>query len=192
MRRYTQWAVVVTALGALTLGIVGTGAADAASSGGGSTGSGSSSRTTAESASGKHGISQLNKRIIQRYTSEYLPGRNPALASKFVSPDIVVYFGGQTFHGRDTYLDIVAANLVAFPDLKWTVEDIRAEGDTVAVRYSMTGTHRGPFAGVEATGQAIRSESMTFYRLSRGKIVEERAQLDLLGMLRQMGAIPAA
>lgn len=150
-----------------------------------------SSRITVESASWNHGISQV-KRIIQRYTSEYLPGRNPALASKFVSPNIVVHFGGQTWQGRDTYLSIVAANLTAFPDLKWTVQDMRAEGDTVAIRYSMTGTHKGPFAGVEATGKAIRFESMTFYRLSHGKIIEERALIDTLGILRQMGAIPAA
>jgi steroid delta-isomerase-like uncharacterized protein len=188
MRRYTKPAVVVMALGGLSLAVFGSGAAVAA----GSTDSGPSSRVTVESASWNHGISQVNKRIVQRYTSEYLPGRNPALASKFVSPDIVVHFGGQTFQGRDTYLGIVAANLTAFPDLKWTVEDMRAEGDTVAVRYSMTGTHKGPFAGVEATGKAIRSESMTFYRLSHGKIIEERAQLDMLGLLRQMGAIPAA
>jgi steroid delta-isomerase-like uncharacterized protein len=189
MRRYTKLAVVVTALGALSVAVLGSGAAAAAGS---NTGYGPSSRITAESASSNHGISQANKRIVERYTSEYLPGRNPALAKKFVSPDIVVHFGGQIFQGRDTYLSIVAANLIAFPDLKWTVEDMRAEGDTVAVRYSMTGTHKGPFAGVEATGKAIRSESMTFYRLSHGKIVEERAQLDMLGILRQMGAIPAA
>jgi steroid delta-isomerase-like uncharacterized protein len=192
MRRYTKSAVVVTALGAFSLAGFGSGAADAAGTISGNTGPGPSSRITAESASWNHGISQVNKRIMQRYTSEFLPGRNPALAKKFVSPDITVHFGGQTMQGRDTYLGLVAANLVAFPDLKWTVEDMRAEGDTVAVRYSMTGTHLGPFAGVEATGKAIRSESMTFYRLSHGKIVEERALLDLFGILRQMGAIPAA
>jgi predicted ester cyclase len=142
-------------------------AASAASPGGGSTGSGSSSRITAESASGIHGISQVNKRIVQRYTSEYLHGRKPAPASKFVSPDIVVHFGGQIFHGRETYLGVVAANLVAFPDLKWTVEDIRAEDGTVAVRYSITGTHRGPLAGVEGTGKVMRSESRAFYRRRR-------------------------
>ncbi|MFI0451414.1 ester cyclase [Actinomadura sp. 6N118] len=192
MRRYTKPAVVVTALGALSLAVLGSGAAVAAGTADGSTGPGSPSRVTAESASWNHGITQVNKRIVQRYTSEYLPGRDPALASKFVSPDIVVHFGGQTWQGRDTYLGIVAANLKAFPDLKWTVQDMRAEGDTVAVRYTMTGTHKGPFAGVEVTGKAIRSESMAFYRLSHGLIVEERAQLDMLGILRQMGAIPTA
>jgi predicted ester cyclase len=62
----------------------------------------------------------------------------------------------------------------------------------VAIRYTMTGTHEGPFAGVEGTGKKIHAESFAFYRLSHGKIVEERAQLDMLGILQQMGAIPAA
>ncbi|MFI1355379.1 ester cyclase [Streptomyces sp. NPDC020898] len=192
MRRFAKPAAVVTALGALSLAAFGSGAVDAAGAAGRDTGSGSPSRVTAESVSWSHGSTQVNKRIIERYTSEYLPGRNPALASRFGSPDIVVHSGGQTWQGRDTYLGIVAANLKAFPDLKWTVRDMRAEGDTVAVRYAMTGTHEGPFAGVEATGRAIRSESMAFYRLSHGRIVEERGQLDMLGILRQMGALPAA
>ncbi|MDQ1042616.1 ester cyclase [Streptomyces sp. V4I2] len=192
MRRYTKPAAVATALGALSLAAFGSGAADAAGTADRNTGSWSESRVTAVSDSWNHRTAQVNKRIMERYTSEYLPGRDPALASRFVSPDIVVHSGGQTWQGRDTYLGIVAANLKAFPDLKWTVEDVRAEGDTVAIRYSMTGTHEGPFAGVEATGKAIRSESMAFYRLSHGKIVEERAQLDMLGILRQMGAVPVA
>jgi steroid delta-isomerase-like uncharacterized protein len=72
------------------------------------------------------------------------------------------------------------------------VEDIVAYDDTVAVRYTMTGTHRGTFAGVPATGTAVQAESMAFYRLLDGKIVEERAQLDMPGLLQQMGALPTA
>jgi steroid delta-isomerase-like uncharacterized protein len=192
MRRYTKPAVAVTALGALGLAAFGSGAADAAGTAVGHAGSGSSSSVTAESVSWNHGTAQLNKRVMQRFTSEFLPTGDPALARKFISPDIVMHFGGTTQQGRDTYLGIVAANMKAFPDLKWTVQDMRAEGDTVAIRYTMTGTHEGPFAGVEATGKKINAESFAFYRLSHGKIVEERAQLDMLGILQQMGAIPTA
>ncbi|MEU3619076.1 ester cyclase [Streptomyces sp. NPDC006872] len=192
MRLHTKPAVVVTALGALGLAAFGSGAADAAGTAGGNTGSGSSSRVTAESVSWNRATAQANKRVMARFTSEFLPTGDPALAKKFISPDIVMHFGGTTQQGRDTYLGIVAANIKAFPDLKWTVEDMRAEGDTVAIRYTMTGTHEGPFAGVEGTGKKIHAESFAFYRLSHGKIVEERAQLDMLGILRQMGAIPAA
>ncbi len=102
MRRYAKQAAVVTALGALSLAALGSGAVDAAATADRATGSGSPSRGTAESVSWNHGTAQVNKRIIERYTSEYLPGRNPALASRFVSPDIVVHSGGQTWQGRDT------------------------------------------------------------------------------------------
>ncbi|MEU0644425.1 ester cyclase [Streptomyces umbrinus] len=203
MRRYKKRAVVVTALGALGLAAFGAGAADAVGTVHGNTGTNKStstetgsrspSRVSAESASWSHGTTaQANKRIMQRFTSEFLPTGDPALARKFISPGIVMHFAGTTQQGRDTYLGVVAANMKAFPDLEWTVEDMRAEGDTVAVRYVMTGTHQGPFAGVEATGKAIRAESMAFYRLAGGKIVEERAQLDMLGILQQMGAVPVA
>ncbi|MFJ1534489.1 ester cyclase [Streptomyces mirabilis] len=195
MRRHTKPAVVLTTPAALTLSAFGASAADAAGTAGGTTGSGSTSRAAADSFSWNQwnqGTARVNKRIMERFTSEFLPTGDPALARKFIVPDIVMHFGGRTQQGRDTYLGIVAANMKAFPDLRWTVEDMRAEGDTVAIRYTMTGTHKGPFAGVEATGRAIRAESMAFYRLANGKIVEERAQLDMLSILQQMGAIPAA
>jgi predicted ester cyclase len=56
----------------------------------------------------------------------------------------------------------------------------------------MTGTHRGEFAGIPPTGKAVVAQSMAFYRLAYGQIVEERAQLDMLGILQQLGAAPAA
>jgi steroid delta-isomerase-like uncharacterized protein len=133
-----------------------------------------------------------NKHIMERFTREFLTSGDAALAEEFLSPDIVMHFAGQRQQGRDSYVAIVAANQVAFPDLLWTVEDMVADGDTVAVRYTMTGTHRGDFAGVPPTGKAVAAQSMAFYRLADGKIVEERAQLDMLSVLQQLGAVPAA
>ena len=74
----------------------------------------------------------------------------------------------------------------------WTVEEMVADSETVAVRYTMTGTHRGDFAGVPPTGKAVVAQSMAFYRLADGQIVEERAHLDMLGILQQLGVAPAA
>jgi steroid delta-isomerase-like uncharacterized protein len=133
-----------------------------------------------------------NRRIMERYTSEFLTTGDVALAEEFVSPDIVMHYPGQPVLRGRVYLGIVAANRDAFPDLIWTVEEIVVDADTVAVRYSMTGTHRGSFAGIPPTGAAVVAQSMSFYRLSDGKIVEERAQLDMLGILQQLGAAPSA
>jgi steroid delta-isomerase-like uncharacterized protein len=133
---------------------------------------------------------ESNKHIIERFTSEFLTTGDAALAEEFISPAIVMHFAGQQQQGRDSYVAIVAANQVAFPDLRWTVEDMVADGDTVAVRYTMTGTHRGDFAGVPPTGKAVVAQSMAFYRLADGKIVEERAQLDMLRVPSAAGCRP--
>jgi steroid delta-isomerase-like uncharacterized protein len=94
--------------------------------------------------------------------------------------------------GAGTLLALFAANREAFPDLVWTPEQMAADGDTVAVRYSMTGTQRGSFAGVASTGKPVVSQSMAFYSLADGEIIEERAQLDMLGFLQQIGAAEVA
>jgi steroid delta-isomerase-like uncharacterized protein len=135
---------------------------------------------------------ETNQRIMERFTSEFLTTGDASLAEEFLSPDIVLHFAGQQQRGRDTYLAVVAANGDTFEDLVWTVEEMVADGDAVAVRYTMTGTHRGDFAGIPPTGKAVVAQSMAFYRLADGQIVEERAQLDMLGILQQLGAAPAA
>jgi steroid delta-isomerase-like uncharacterized protein len=133
---------------------------------------------------------ESNKRVMERFTSEFLLTGDVGLGEEFLSPEIVMHFAGQQQQGRDAYLAIVAANRDAFPDLVWTVDDMVADGDTVAVRYTMAGTQQGEFAGVPATGKTVLAQSMAFYRLADGKIVEERAQLDMLTVLQQVGAIP--
>lgn len=135
---------------------------------------------------------EKNTLIMERFTSEFLTTGDAALAEEFLSPDIVLHFAGQQQRGRDRYLAVVAANADTFEDLVWTVEEMVADGDAVAVRYTMTGTHRGEFAGIPPTGKAVVAQSMAFYRLADGRIVEERAQLDMLGILQQVGAAPAA
>ncbi len=77
-----------------------------------------------------------------------------------------------------------------FPDIQWTLEEMVAEGDKVAVRFLMRGTHRGTFLGVPPSGKPIVVQAMNFYRLNGRQIVEERGQPDLLGLLQQIS--PAA
>jgi predicted ester cyclase len=79
----------------------------------------------------------------------------------------------------------------AFPDLRFTLEDLVAEGDRVAARYYWEGTQEGEFMGYRPTGQAVRVGGMDFYRLRDGKIVEHWDRVDELGLLRQLGMMPA-
>lgn len=78
-----------------------------------------------------------------------------------------------------------------FPDIQWSIEEMISENDKVAVRFTMKGTHNGTFFGVPATGKQIAVSAMNFYRLSDDQIIEEVGQPDLLGLLTQIGAVPA-
>jgi steroid delta-isomerase-like uncharacterized protein len=79
----------------------------------------------------------------------------------------------------------------AFPDLERTIEDLfAAEGDKVVLRWTARGTHEGDFNGLPPTGVTATSSGITIFRVEDGRIVEEWAESDMLGLLQQVGAIP--
>jgi predicted ester cyclase len=78
----------------------------------------------------------------------------------------------------------------AFPDLRLTVEDIVSEGETVAARVAFHGTHRGEFQGIPPTDKEVAFSSMEFNRVVGGKVEEHWVELDLFGLMQQLGTIP--
>jgi steroid delta-isomerase-like uncharacterized protein len=85
----------------------------------------------------------------------------------------------------------VAGFNAVFADLAEDLQDIVASGDTVATRWVVTGTLQQEFMGIPATGQPIRVEGMNFYRLEDGRVTDIWTQFDGLGLMQQVGAIPA-
>jgi predicted ester cyclase len=81
------------------------------------------------------------------------------------------------------------AIFAAFPDFKFTIEDILAEGDKVTVRYSATGTHQGPFMGVAPTSKKIILKGISIYKIANGKLVESWGTYDRMSLMQQLGAI---
>jgi steroid delta-isomerase-like uncharacterized protein len=79
----------------------------------------------------------------------------------------------------------------AFPDLRWTLRDTIAEDDRIMTLSTWTGTHRGPFMGIPATGRTVSVESWTLDRYREGRLAESRIIMDVAGMLMQLGVIPA-
>jgi steroid delta-isomerase-like uncharacterized protein len=84
----------------------------------------------------------------------------------------------------------VAGFKSVFPDLEEDMQDIIASGDTVATRWVVTGSQQQEFSGIPATGLTITVEGMNFYRLKDGRVTDIWTQSDVLGMMRQLGAIP--
>ena len=79
----------------------------------------------------------------------------------------------------------------AFPDLELTTEDIVAEGDKVAIRNTWRGTHQGSFHGLPPTGKRVAFTGTDIIRFVDGRIAEQWADLDALGLMQQLGAFPA-
>ena len=92
--------------------------------------------------------------------------------------------------GPDSMRGLVTMLRTAFPDLHFTIEDLIAEGDIVAGRLTMTGTHNGPLMGMPPTGRTVHQAHMHFIRFQDGKAVEHWGVRDELSMMQQMGVIP--
>ncbi len=78
----------------------------------------------------------------------------------------------------------------AFPDLHRNIVDMVAEGDKVAVSVNVTGTYKGEFQGIPATGKHVSFTAMDILTIIDGKIIEEWATADMMGLMQQIGAIP--
>jgi steroid delta-isomerase-like uncharacterized protein len=76
----------------------------------------------------------------------------------------------------------------AFPEYALEVHSMIAEGETVAVRFTFHGTHKGPFAGIEATGKSVSADGMLFYEVGNGKIQKFWMQFDTPVLISQLTA----
>lgn len=134
-----------------------------------------------------------NKALFRRTYEELFNQGNLAIADQVVAPDFINHEAppGIPNRGPEAMRQVVMMLRTAFPDLHFTVEELVAEGDTVAGRVTMSGTHEGPFMGIAPTGRAIRQAHMHFVRFADGKAIEQRGVRDDLGMMQQLGVIPA-
>ena len=112
-------------------------------------------------------------------------------AARFLAPDWVGHYGGLgDAHGPEGFKRVATAFLAAFPDMEIQVEGALAAGDTLVRRVRWSATHRGPFLGVPATGRRVTVQETIILRVADSRIAEEWEMADLLGLLRQLGAVP--
>ena len=133
-----------------------------------------------------------NKAIVRRWFAETDKG-NDAIIDELCAPDYIdhsppvpdVPLGSTGVHCASAVLR------AAFPDTQHTIEDQIAEGDKVVTRLRARATFRNTFLGIPPTGQPMEISGMTIHRLADGKLVEHWANIDGLGFMQQLGAIPA-
>jgi steroid delta-isomerase-like uncharacterized protein len=109
----------------------------------------------------------------------------------FLDENIVVHGFPGLPPGRDAFRGVGEMFLAAFPDGTIAIEDMLADGDKVVARYMYTGTHQGELQGIPATGKEIAVEGILIDHIVNGKIVERWDVFDQIGMLQQLGVMPA-
>jgi steroid delta-isomerase-like uncharacterized protein len=144
-------------------------------------------KATAESLAEEH------RTMFARWFEELWNRKNYAITQELVHPDFVAHgAGGQDIkQGPDGVAEMVRTWHVAFPDGQMTMDDIITEGEYSVIRMTFRGTHEGDFYGVPASGNEVEVTSIGIDRVQDGKITEGWGELNMLGLMQQIGAIPS-
>jgi steroid delta-isomerase-like uncharacterized protein len=137
-------------------------------------------------------MSENNKAIVRRLLEELWNKGNLSLADELFSPNYEHHDASTPDFGRGPESEKKRATLyrTAFPDVRLTIEDIIAEGETVMTRWSCRGTHKGDLRGIAPTGKQVNISGVTIARLANGKFAEGWVNWDALGLMQQLGVVP--
>ena len=131
-----------------------------------------------------------NKAIVRRYVEQVLNEKRHDLVEEFLTENIELH-GSGIVPGLEVVKQWFTTYATAFPDGHTIIEDVVAEEDRVVARTTFNGTQQGEMQGIPATGKSVSIPSITIFRLDNGKIAEGWLVSDNLGMMQQLGVIPA-
>ena len=133
---------------------------------------------------------ETNKAIVRRYFDQILNEKRHDLAEEFLADNIELHGSGLA-PGLDVVKQWLTMFAAAFPDGHQVIEDVVAEEDRVVARTTFNGTQQGEMQGIPATGKSVSISSITIFRMDNGKIAEGWLVSDNLGMMQQLGVVPA-
>jgi steroid delta-isomerase-like uncharacterized protein len=134
---------------------------------------------------------QENKAVLRQWIEAYNE-RDLEAEANLLAPDYVAHVPAAAcpMEGLEAWRQFSGSFAEAFPDIRLTIQDIFSEGDMVAARVAFHGTHSGEFQGIPPTGKEVTFTSIEVNRVRDGKVEEHWVELDLLGLMQQLGAIP--
>src|ERR1700733_14080576 len=137
-------------------------------------------------------MSGTNKEVIQAFIEEVVNQQRLDRANDLVKEDFIELdpFPGQQ-QGREGLKAILRMFGSAFPDMPWVGKEMVTEGEKVVPRFIWPGTHRGTFLGIPATGKSVEVKGVVIDRLENGKMADSRILMDTMGLMQQLGVIPA-
>ena len=133
-----------------------------------------------------------NEALVRRFFEDLCNGRRSEIAEQLIAPDYVSH-GPQAPPAEGPAEVIARVGLYQEAlDGHWDLQQMISTGDYVIARWIGSGTHRGELMGIDPTGKPIAVDAISIFRIADGKIAEEWTVWDALGLLQQVGAVPAA
>jgi steroid delta-isomerase-like uncharacterized protein len=133
-----------------------------------------------------------NKKVVERLFKEVMNGKNFSLIDEIIAPGFTNHGIPDAKQGPAGFKETLERFVTAFPDMQVYPESIIAEGDLVATRGYCTGTNKGSFMGIPATGKKLRFDYVDFWKVQNGKCTENWVQMDMSSVMVQLGVMPAA
>ena len=133
-----------------------------------------------------------NKALVRRFVEEFWNEGNTSAADELMASDAEIHMPTGEVVDVDGLKGFASTFRESFPDWHSTFEELVAEGDRVAERWTGRGTHLGELQGIPPTGKRVEAPGSVFYRIVDGKIVEFRGQLDMMGLMQQLGVMTSS
>lgn len=133
-----------------------------------------------------------NKEAMKKF-EQMINTADEKLANELIAPDASFFTPAspEPLYGGKGYLSVVHWMRKGFSDVQWKLEEMAAEDNRVAVRWTCSGTHDGEFLGMKPTGKKFSTCVMNFYYFNNeGKIINDIAAEGMIGILRGIGALP--
>lgn len=136
-------------------------------------------------------MSEAYKELCRRYFEEVWNNRNMTAVDEFFGANYIEHDPNSPDFGKgpESVRKRVSYYVTAFPDTRFTIEALIAEGDQCVIRWTVRGTHRGELRGTPPTGRQVTLTGTTSVRIANGKFVESYSNWDALGLMQQLGAV---
>lgn len=137
------------------------------------------------------------KHIIKRFVEELWNARRLDVADQIFSEDCVTHqlrsgvLPEPAHRGPQAMKEHISGWLMSFPDLRFNIEQMIAEGDLVVSQLVMEGTHQGTWMGISPTGKRLHIRMITIHRIANSKITEDWVLVESLGLFQQLGVLPS-
>lgn len=133
-----------------------------------------------------------NKNLVHCFEDQAWNRHNPTVLDELCAPDYVAHMPGDRMFDRTAHLQVIALFQRAFPDCTVTTDELIAESEYVAWRWTFRGTHRGEFHGLPPTGRSVVMSGISMLRIRDGKVQESWHQGDNQSLMQQLGIPQAA